>query len=131
MHTSADQQVLERIRAEYLEMPGLCLKADQVQRLCGVEREHKSLAFVWLITLGLLGLTVAGVVAGSWLLLFVLVALTTPAVVLRNPHPVGVIARSRQRPRVVSYARDQSPLDRARSTSLGGRAKAAHPSLQS
>ena len=35
----ADQQVLERIRAEYLEMPGLNLKADQVQRLCGVERE--------------------------------------------------------------------------------------------
>jgi hypothetical protein len=39
MHTSPDQQVLERIRAEYLEMPGLSLKADQVQRLCGVERE--------------------------------------------------------------------------------------------
>jgi ABC-type amino acid transport substrate-binding protein len=38
MHTSADQQVLERIRAEYLEMPGLNLKANQVQRLCGVER---------------------------------------------------------------------------------------------
>ena len=40
MHTSADQQVLERIRAEYLEMPGLRLKAGQVQRLCGVERER-------------------------------------------------------------------------------------------
>jgi hypothetical protein len=39
MHTSADQQVLERIRAEYLEMPDLRLKAGQVQRLCGVERE--------------------------------------------------------------------------------------------
>jgi hypothetical protein len=39
MHTSADQQVLERIRAEYLEMSGLTLKAGQVQRLCGVERE--------------------------------------------------------------------------------------------
>jgi len=39
MHTLVDQQVLERIRAEYLEMPGLRLKADQVQRLCGVERE--------------------------------------------------------------------------------------------
>ena len=72
---------------------------------------YKSLAFVWLITLGLLGLTAAGVVAGSWLLLFVLVALTTPAVILRNPDPVGVIARSRKRPRVVADARDQSPLD--------------------
>ncbi len=27
-----------RLRAEFLEMPGLCLKRDQVQRLCGVER---------------------------------------------------------------------------------------------
>jgi hypothetical protein len=31
-------QLLERIRAEYLEMPGLRLRAEQVQRLCGVER---------------------------------------------------------------------------------------------
>ena len=38
MHT-AGQHVLERIRAEYREMPGLSLKAAQVQRLCGVERE--------------------------------------------------------------------------------------------
>jgi hypothetical protein len=30
--------MLTRIRAEYLEMPGLRLKSDQVQRLCGVER---------------------------------------------------------------------------------------------
>ena len=39
MHTLVDQQILERIRAEYLEMPGLRLTAGQVQRLCGVERE--------------------------------------------------------------------------------------------
>ena len=30
--------VLERIRAEYLEMPGLRLTLEQAQRLCGVER---------------------------------------------------------------------------------------------
>jgi hypothetical protein len=36
--TSPDLQLLERIRAEYLEMPGLRLRAEQVQRLCGVER---------------------------------------------------------------------------------------------
>jgi len=30
--------VLARLRAEYLEMPGLRLTADQVQRLCGIER---------------------------------------------------------------------------------------------
>jgi hypothetical protein len=31
------QQALERVRAEYLEMPGMRLTARQVQRLCGVE----------------------------------------------------------------------------------------------
>jgi hypothetical protein len=30
--------LVERIRAEYLEMPGLCLKLEQAQRLWGVER---------------------------------------------------------------------------------------------
>jgi hypothetical protein len=38
MLTSPNLQLLERIRAEYLEMPGLRLRAEQVQRLCGVER---------------------------------------------------------------------------------------------
>lgn len=69
---------------------------------------YKSLAFVWFITLGLLYLTASGVVAGSWLLLFVLVALAMPAIILRTQHHVDVIARSRNRPRVVSEARDQS-----------------------
>ena len=31
-------QVLNRIRAEYLEMPGLTLKSEQLQRLCGIDR---------------------------------------------------------------------------------------------
>jgi hypothetical protein len=30
--------VLERLRAEYLEMPGLRLTVEQVQRLCGIAR---------------------------------------------------------------------------------------------
>jgi hypothetical protein len=30
--------LLNRLRAEFLEMPGLRLKSAQVQRLCGVER---------------------------------------------------------------------------------------------
>ncbi len=38
MSTSSYQQVLERIRAEYLEMPGMSLKLEQVQRLCGIEQ---------------------------------------------------------------------------------------------
>ena len=32
------QGVLERVRAEYLEMPGMSLTTQQVQRLCGIER---------------------------------------------------------------------------------------------
>lgn len=32
------EDVIERIRAEYLEMPGLRLRAEQVQRLCGIEQ---------------------------------------------------------------------------------------------
>ena len=35
---SRTMRVLERIRAEFLEMPGLRLKPEQVQRLCGVEQ---------------------------------------------------------------------------------------------
>ena len=31
-------EVRERVRAEYLEMPGLQLTLDQVQRLCGIDR---------------------------------------------------------------------------------------------
>jgi hypothetical protein len=31
------EDVLNHLRAEYMEMPGLRLKARQVQRLCGIE----------------------------------------------------------------------------------------------
>jgi hypothetical protein len=30
--------VLNRVRAEYIEMPGLTLKSEQLQRLCGIDR---------------------------------------------------------------------------------------------
>lgn len=82
---------------------------------------YASLAFVWLITLGLFALSASGVVAGSWLILFLLVALATPALILRRPElsaapapqldPVRVIARSRRRARTRSDAFDQSPLE--------------------
>jgi hypothetical protein len=32
------QDLTDRLRAEYLEMPGLRLTVEQVQRLCGIER---------------------------------------------------------------------------------------------
>jgi hypothetical protein len=34
----SDSRLLERIRGEYLEMPGLCLTLQQAQRLFGIER---------------------------------------------------------------------------------------------
>jgi hypothetical protein len=36
MRTVSD--VLTRLRGEFMEMPGLRLTAEQVQRLCGIER---------------------------------------------------------------------------------------------
>jgi hypothetical protein len=70
---------------------------------------YKSLAFVWFITLGLFALTASGIVAGPWLILFLLIALATPVLVLRRPEhpvlraprldPVRVSAASRRRPR--------------------------------
>ena len=35
--SSTPDRCLERIRAEYLEMPGLHLTGPQVERLCGLE----------------------------------------------------------------------------------------------
>lgn len=32
-----DQRILERIRGEFLEMPGLKLTGTQMQRLCGID----------------------------------------------------------------------------------------------
>ena len=38
MNKAFATQATRRIRAEYLEMPGLSLTPEQVQRLCGVTR---------------------------------------------------------------------------------------------
>ena len=38
MNASPPEGLYERIRAQYLEMPGIRLKPEQVQRLCGIER---------------------------------------------------------------------------------------------
>jgi hypothetical protein len=38
MTPPSDDGVTERIRAEYLEMPGMSLRLEQVQRLCGLEQ---------------------------------------------------------------------------------------------
>jgi hypothetical protein len=33
------EDVLNQLRAEFIEMPGMRLQVQQVQRLCGIERE--------------------------------------------------------------------------------------------
>jgi DNA-binding IclR family transcriptional regulator len=38
MSTCRHEEILERLRAEYREMPGMRLKLEQVQRLCGIEQ---------------------------------------------------------------------------------------------
>jgi hypothetical protein len=82
---------------------------------------YTSLVFLWLVTLGLFAVSASGVVAGSWLILLLLAALATPALVLRRfkhsatraPQldPVRVIAPSRRRSKGVSRAFDPSPLE--------------------
>ena len=60
MSTSPDQQVLERIHAEFLEMPGMRLTPVQVQRLCGIDasvcsRVLESLVRMKFLSMGLDG----------------------------------------------------------------------------
>jgi len=51
---SASAPFLERIRAEYLEMPGLRLKGEQVERLCGVDHTVCQVALDTLVETGFL-----------------------------------------------------------------------------
>jgi hypothetical protein len=37
LNNSSEDWILERIRAEYVEMPGMSLRLDQLARLCGIE----------------------------------------------------------------------------------------------
>ena len=37
MNAPVTTHILQRIKAEYIEMPGLTLRPEQVQRLCGVD----------------------------------------------------------------------------------------------
>jgi hypothetical protein len=49
-----DDALLNRIRGEFLEMPGLCLTRDQAQRLCGVERTLCQQVLDGLVAMGFL-----------------------------------------------------------------------------
>ena len=54
------QDVIQRMRAEYLEMPGLRLTSEQAQRLCGVERTVCQLVLDGLVTVNFLRRTAGG-----------------------------------------------------------------------
>jgi hypothetical protein len=46
---AAMDHTLERLRSEFLEMPGLRLTAEQVHRFCGVERADCAVALAALV----------------------------------------------------------------------------------
>ena len=59
------EEAIHRLRAEYLEMPGLRLKPAQVQRLCGVEGKICQLVLDSLIKTKFLSVNADGVYARS------------------------------------------------------------------
>jgi hypothetical protein len=60
MKMPAAPHILQRIRAEYTEMPGLTLKPEQVQRLCGVDRAVCEAALGMLVESGFLSMRADG-----------------------------------------------------------------------
>ncbi|HJZ72062.1 MAG TPA: hypothetical protein VKE51_09980 [Vicinamibacterales bacterium] len=56
----------ERVRAEYLEMPGLHLTIDQVQRLCGIERRTCTTVLEGLVEERFLCVKPNGAYARAW-----------------------------------------------------------------
>jgi hypothetical protein len=60
MSKPATPHVLQRIRAEYLEMPGLSLKPEQVERLCGIDRAVCRKALETLVATGFLSVRADG-----------------------------------------------------------------------
>ena len=58
-------KVLERVRAEFVEMPGMRLTAQQVQRLCGIEPELTATVLAALVAAKFLFVTPDGKYARS------------------------------------------------------------------
>lgn len=57
--------VLNRIRSEYLEMPGLTLKTEQLQRLCGIDHDACQQGLSALVEVGFLSVRDDGSYARS------------------------------------------------------------------
>jgi len=53
---SINPRVLQRLRGEYLEMPGLKLTAEQAQRLCGMDQQTCAAALEALVNMKFLRL---------------------------------------------------------------------------
>jgi hypothetical protein len=60
MSAPLPERPLKRIRAEYLEMPGLRLKLEQIQRLCGVDRSVCQMVLDSLVDAKFLGVSPDG-----------------------------------------------------------------------
>lgn len=90
MNAFLDQRVLERLRAEYLEMPGMKLTIDQVQRLCGIEPEMCALVLDALVKANVLRLNADGTYVrwtdGS-------APLPPPAKAALEPRPLAATSR--------------------------------------
>jgi hypothetical protein len=56
MNPSPNPKVLNRVRSEYIEMPGLTLKSEQVQRLCGIDGTACTVVLEALVDAGFLTL---------------------------------------------------------------------------
>ncbi len=56
MNSSPNPGVFNRVRSEYIEMLGLTLKSEQVQRLCGIDRIACKVALDALVDAGFLTL---------------------------------------------------------------------------
>jgi len=63
MAATPNLHALNLIRSEYLEMPGLALKPQQVQRLCGVDEASCQLVLQALVETGFLTTRVDGAYA--------------------------------------------------------------------
>jgi hypothetical protein len=83
---------LQRIRAEYLEMPGLTLTPGQVQRLCGLDGAACEQAIRELVETGFLAVRADGAVAR---LKDAEQARLRPAKASLEPNIASVLARAR------------------------------------
>jgi hypothetical protein len=82
------EEVLQRLRAEFLGTPGLRLKSEQVQRLCGVEETISQMMLEVLVGEGFLSVTLDGYYAH----------LTTD----HHPHPAKADFRADRRAKEAS-----------------------------